>query len=84
MESTAFVQEFLYRLMISIRRRGDCANTYSTYYGMNLRKKLLKTFIWSVMLYGIEPWTMKNGKAREKSRSPMCGATVDCRQWEKK
>jgi hypothetical protein len=32
--------------------------------GLNLRKKLVKSYIWSIALYGIETWTL--GKVDQK------------------
>jgi hypothetical protein len=37
----------------------------------NIRKNLLKTYIWSIMLYGCEIWTI----AREEWKHSKCGAT---------
>jgi len=36
----------------------------SKYIDLNIRKNLLKTYIWSIMLYGCETWTI----AREEMR----------------
>jgi predicted HD phosphohydrolase len=47
--------------------------------GLNLRKKLVKCYIWSIALYGAETWTLR--KVEQKYlESLKCAAGERCRR----
>ena len=32
---------------------------------INLKKKIIKTMAWSILLYGVEPWTLRKDDIRQ-------------------
>ena len=46
---------------------------------LNLRKKLVKCYIWSMALYGVETWTLRAADQRNLE-SLKCGAGVGWRR----
>ena len=43
-----------------------------------LKVRLLKCFVWSVLLYGCESWTLSAALTRRTSRPQKCGSIVGC------